>query len=71
MKTVAQTVIEADRFYTIAARTGSVIEAAASTKNEETVWANTTTSPNRSGRSSAWGTVSTASATALPASSST
>ena len=37
MKTVAQTVIEADRFYTIAARTGSVIEAAASTKNEETV----------------------------------
>ena len=27
MKTVAQTVIEADRFYTIAARTGSVIEA--------------------------------------------
>ena len=37
MKTVAQTVIEADRFYTIAARTGSIIEAAASTKNEETV----------------------------------
>ena len=37
MKTVAQTVIEADRFYTIAARTGSVVEAAASTKNEETV----------------------------------
>ncbi len=37
MKTVAQTVIEADRFYTIAARTGSVIEAAASAKNEETV----------------------------------
>ena len=37
MKTVAQTVIEADRFYTIAARTGSVIEAVASTKNEETV----------------------------------
>ena len=37
MKTVAQTVIEADHFYTIAARTGSVIEAAASTKNEETV----------------------------------
>ena len=37
MKTVAQTVIEADRFYTIAARTGSVIEAIASTKNEETV----------------------------------
>ena len=34
MKTVAQTVIEADRFYTIAARTGSVIEAIASTKNE-------------------------------------
>ena len=28
MKAVAQTVIEADRFYTIAARTGSIIEAA-------------------------------------------
>ena len=37
MKTVAQTVIEADRFYTIAARTGSVIEAAVSAKNEDTV----------------------------------
>ncbi len=34
MKTVAQTVIEADRFYTIAARTGSVIEAVESAKNE-------------------------------------
>ncbi len=27
MKTVAQTVIEADRFYTIAAHTGNVIQA--------------------------------------------
>ena len=34
MKTVAQTVIEADRFYTIAAKTGSVIEAVESAKNE-------------------------------------
>lgn len=37
MKTVAQTVIEADRFYTIAARTGSVIEAVESAKNEGNV----------------------------------
>lgn len=34
MKTVAQTVIEADRFYTIAAKTGSVIEAVENAKNE-------------------------------------
>ena len=27
MKSVAQTIIEADRFYTIAAKTGSVIQA--------------------------------------------
>ena len=37
MKTVAQTVIEADRFYTIAARTGSVIEAVESAKNEDSI----------------------------------
>ena len=37
MKTVAQTVIEADRFYTIAARTGSVIEAVESAKNEGSI----------------------------------
>ena len=33
MKAVAQTVIEADRFYTIAARTGSVIQAVESVKD--------------------------------------
>ena len=37
MKTVAQTVIEADRFYTIAAHTGSVIEAVESAKNESSI----------------------------------
>ena len=37
MKTVAQTVIEADRFYTIAARNGSVIEAVENAKNEGSV----------------------------------
>ena len=37
MKTVAQTVIEADRFYTIAAHTGSVIEAVESAKNEGSI----------------------------------
>ena len=33
MKTVAQTVIEADRFYTIAAHTGNVIQAAEASKD--------------------------------------
>ena len=33
MKTVAQTVIEADRFYTIAAKTGNVIQAVEDVKN--------------------------------------
>ena len=37
MKTVAQTVIEADRFYTIAAKNGSVIEAVENAKNEGNV----------------------------------
>ena len=37
MKTVAQTVIEADRFYTIAAKTGSVIEAVKNDKNEDSI----------------------------------
>lgn len=72
MKTVAQTVIEADRFYTIAARTGSVIEAAASTKNEETVrLGKYDHKPEQEWAFIRVGTVSTASATALPASSST
>ena len=33
MKSVAQTIIEADRFYTIAAKTGSVIQAVESVKD--------------------------------------
>ena len=33
MKSVAQTVIEADRFYTIAAKTGSVIQAVENAKD--------------------------------------
>ena len=32
MKSIAQTVIEADRFYTIAAKTGSVIQAVENAK---------------------------------------
>ena len=37
MKTVAQTVIEADHFYTIAAHTGNVIQAVEGTKEAGTV----------------------------------
>ena len=37
MKTVAQTVIEADRFYTIAAHTGNVIQAVEGSKDGATV----------------------------------
>ena len=37
MKTVAQTVIEADRFYTIAAHTGNVIQAVEASKDGGTV----------------------------------
>ena len=37
MKSVAQTVIEADRFYTIAAHTGNVIQAVEGTKEAGTV----------------------------------
>ena len=33
MKSIAQTVIEADRFYTIAAKTGSVIQAVENAKD--------------------------------------
>ena len=62
MKSVAQTVIEADRFYTIAAHTGNVIQAV------EGVWASTTTTLSRSGVLSERAMACTASATALPAS---
>ena len=37
MKTVAQTMIEADRFYTIAAHTGNVIQAVEASKDGGTV----------------------------------
>ena len=54
MKSVAQTIIEADRFYTIAAKTGSVIQVWRASRTAATsVWASTSTSPSRSGLSSA------------------
>ena len=54
MKSVAQTIIEADRFYTIAAKTGSVIQAVESVKDGGNIrLASTSTSPSRSGLSSA------------------
>ena len=73
MKSVAQTIIEADRFYTIAAKTGSVIQAVESVKDGGNI---------RLGRyerkpEQEWAfvreraTAFTVSATALPASSST
>lgn len=69
MKTVAQTVIEADHFYTIAAHTGNVIQAVEGTKEAvPSVWASTSISLSRSGALSAWVTAFTASATAHPAS---
>ena len=69
MKTVAQTVIEADHFYTIAAHTGNVIQAVKGTKEAgPSVWASTSISLSRSGALSAWVTAFTASATAHPAS---
>ena len=69
MKSVAQTVIEADRFYTIAAHTGNVIQAVEGSKDGGTVrLASMTTSPNRSGALSARAMVCTASATVPPAS---
>ena len=70
MKSVAQTVIEADRFYTIAAKTGSVIQAVENAKDGGDIrWASMTTSPSRSGHSSGWGTAFTVSATVPMASS--
>ena len=72
MKSVAQTIIEADRFYTIAAKTGSVIQAVESVKDGGNIrLASTSASPSRSGLSSARATAFTVSATAPPASSST
>ena len=69
MKTVAQTVIEADHFYTIAAHTGNVIQAVEGTKEAGTVrLASTSISLSRSGALSVWVTAFTASATAHPAS---
>ena len=63
MKSVAQTVIEADRFYTIAAHTGNVIQAVEGSKD-----GGTTTSLSRSGVLSERAMACTASATVPPAS---
>ena len=72
MKSVAQTIIEADRFYTIAAKTGSVIQAVESVKDGGNIrLGKYEHKPERSGLSSARATAFTASATAPPASSST
>ena len=50
MKTVAQTVIEADRFYTIAAKGGSVIQAVEKATNGGDIrLGKSSTSPSRSG----------------------
>lgn len=69
MKTVAQTVIEADRFYTIAAKGGSVIQAVEKATNGGDIrWASTSTSPSRSGPLCARVTACTASVTVHPAS---
>ena len=69
MKTVAQTVIEADHFYTIAAHTGNVIQAVEGTKEAGAVrLGKYEHSLSRSGALSAWVTAFTASATAHPAS---
>ena len=69
MKTVAQTVIGADHFYTIAAHTGNVIQAVEGVKGAGTVrLGKYEHSPSRSGASSVWETAFTASATVLPAS---
>ena len=57
MKSVAQTVIEADRFYTIAAKTGSVIQAVENAKDGGDIRL------GKSGHSSGWGTAFTVSAT--------
>ena len=69
MKSVAQTVIEADRFYTIAAHTGNVIQAVEGSKDGGTVrLGKYDHKPNRNGALSARAMACTASATAPPAS---
>ena len=69
MKTVAQTVIEADHFYTIAAHTGNVIQAVEGTKEAGTVrLGKYEHKPEQEWSLSAWVTAFTASATAHPAS---
>ena len=70
MKSVAQTVIEADRFYTIAAKTGSVIQAVENAKDGGDIrLGKYDHKPERSGHSSGWGTAFTVSATVPMASS--
>ena len=72
MKSVAQTIIEADRFYTIAAKTGSVIQAVESVKDGGNIrLGKYERKPEQEWLSSARATAFTVSATALPASSST
>ena len=69
MKTVAQTVIEADRFYTIAAKGGSVIQAVEKATNGGDIrLGKYEHKPEQSGPLCARGTACTASATAHPAS---
>ena len=69
MKSVAQTVIEADRFYTIAAHTGNVIQAVEGSKDGGTVrLGKYDHKPEQSGALSARAMVCTASATVPPAS---
>ena len=52
MKTVAQTVIEADHFYTIAAHTGNVIQAVEGTK--ESAWVTAFTASATAHPASCW-----------------
>ena len=69
MKSVAQTIIEADRFYTIAAKTGSVIQAVESVKDGGNIRLGKY--ERKPEQEWAFATAFTVSATALPASSST
>ena len=72
MKSVAQTIIEADRFYTIAAKTGSVIQAVESVKDGGNIrLGKYEHKPEQEWAFVREATASTVSATALPASSST
>ena len=72
MKSVAQTIIEADRFYTIAAKTGSVIQAVEGVKDGGNIrLGKYERKPEQEWAFVREGDGVTVSATALPASSST